>query len=47
MSGHSEEAVARHGVLADGAPFIQKPVLPDVLGRTVREILDAEPARPA
>jgi signal transduction histidine kinase/CheY-like chemotaxis protein len=43
MSGHSDEAVARHGVLTSTSAFLQKPVLPDALGRIVREVLDADP----
>ena len=43
MSGHSDEAVARHGVLTTTSSFLQKPVLPDALGRVVREVLDADP----
>jgi DNA-binding NtrC family response regulator len=45
MSGYSDAAIARHGELTPGATFLQKPVAPDALLRTVREILDAEPAK--
>jgi DNA-binding response OmpR family regulator len=40
VSGHSDEAIERHGVLAPDSSFLQKPIVPDVLARTVRDILD-------
>jgi signal transduction histidine kinase/ActR/RegA family two-component response regulator len=40
ISGYSDEAIERHGVLAPGSVFIQKPMQPDVLARTVRQVLD-------
>jgi signal transduction histidine kinase/ActR/RegA family two-component response regulator len=45
MSGYNEEAVLRHGVLAAGTAFIEKPFSPSVLLERVRSILssDAEP----
>ena len=42
ISGYSDEAIERHGVLAPGAAFLQKPLHPDVLARTVRQILDGK-----
>ena len=42
MSGYSAEAVARHGVLARGAAFLEKPFSPAVLLRKVREMLDTD-----
>jgi two-component system, cell cycle sensor histidine kinase and response regulator CckA len=39
MSGYAEEAVARHGLLAQGSTFLPKPFSPTVLVRAVREIL--------
>lgn len=42
MSGYSEEAVARGGVLEEGAGFLQKPAKPDELTRAVRRILDRQ-----
>jgi two-component system, cell cycle sensor histidine kinase and response regulator CckA len=39
MSGYSDEAVARHGVLDAGTAFMQKPFTPSVLARRVREVL--------
>jgi PAS domain S-box-containing protein len=41
MSGYSDEAVARHGILEPGLAFLQKPFSRDVLVRKVREVLDA------
>ncbi len=41
MSGYSAEAIARHGVLARGAAFLEKPFSPSALLRKVRELLDA------
>jgi CheY-like chemotaxis protein len=40
MSGYSDEAIERHGVLSPDSVFLQKPVSPDALSRTVRELLD-------
>jgi signal transduction histidine kinase/ActR/RegA family two-component response regulator len=40
-SGYAEEEIARHGLQASGTGFLQKPVIPDVLLRTVRECLDS------
>ena len=40
ISGYSAEAIERHGVLVPGTAFLQKPLQPDVLLRTVREVLD-------
>lgn len=41
MSGYADEAVVRHGILADGAAFLHKPFSPDALARKVRDVLDA------
>jgi two-component system cell cycle sensor histidine kinase/response regulator CckA len=41
MSGYTDDAVVRHGVLASGLAFLQKPVAPATLGRKVRSVLDA------
>jgi two-component system, cell cycle sensor histidine kinase and response regulator CckA len=41
MSGYTEGAVSRHGVLEGGTAFISKPFTPRDLARKVRETLDA------
>jgi two-component system, cell cycle sensor histidine kinase and response regulator CckA len=40
-SGYAENAIAHHGVLADGVQFIAKPYSLQALTRKVRDVLDA------
>jgi CheY-like chemotaxis protein len=40
MSGYSEEAISKHGVLKPGIAFLHKPFTSEALGRKIREVLD-------
>jgi PAS domain S-box-containing protein len=41
MSGYTDTAIVRHGVLEVGTAFLSKPFTPDALAAKVREVLDA------
>ena len=41
MSGYTDDAVVRHGVLSSSISFIQKPLRPEPLLLKVREVLDS------
>src|SRR3989454_10712265 len=43
MSGYTDDAVLRHGVLEEGMAYLQKPFTPDQLARKVREVLEESP----
>jgi FixJ family two-component response regulator len=40
MSGYTDDAVVRHGVLERGTAFLQKPFTLATLARKVRETID-------
>jgi len=40
MSGYTDDAIVKHGVLSANTPFLQKPFAPETLARKVREVLD-------
>ena len=42
MSGYTDDAVVRHGVLTSGLAFLQKPITPTTLAAKVRAVLDDE-----
>ncbi|MGH7548774.1 MAG: PAS domain S-box protein [Gemmatimonadales bacterium] len=46
MSGYTEDAITRHGVLEPGLEYIQKPFTPEGIARRVRDVLDAPPRTP-
>jgi CheY-like chemotaxis protein len=41
MSGYTDDAIVRHGVLRPGTAYLQKPFSPDALARKVRDVLDS------
>jgi signal transduction histidine kinase len=41
MSGYTDDAIVRHGVLETGIAYMQKPFTGDELARKIREVLDA------
>ena len=44
LSGYTDEAIVRHGMLEPGLAFLQKPFTPAALRRKVRAIIDSSPA---
>jgi two-component system cell cycle sensor histidine kinase/response regulator CckA len=40
MSGYTDNAIVHHGILDSGIAYVQKPLVPDMLARRVREVLD-------
>ncbi len=40
MSGHTEDVIAKNGILDEGVDFIQKPFSNEELAKKVRLILD-------
>lgn len=45
VSGFTEDAIVRNGLLAPGHAFLQKPFTPDALNQKVRELLDLSAVR--
>ena len=41
LSGYTDDAIVRHGMLEPGIAFLQKPFSGDALARKVRDVLDA------
>lgn len=41
MSGYTDDAIVRHGILGPGIAYLQKPFSPETLARKVREVLDS------
>jgi DNA-binding response OmpR family regulator len=47
MSGHTDDAITRRGVLSPEASFLHKPFTPEELAGKVREVLDRAPSAAA
>jgi two-component system cell cycle sensor histidine kinase/response regulator CckA len=39
MSGYTDDVVIRRGLLDQGVPFLEKPLAPEALTRTMRKVL--------
>jgi signal transduction histidine kinase/CheY-like chemotaxis protein len=45
MSGYTDDAIARHGVLEPGTRFLEKPFSREMVADKIREVLDETPER--
>ena len=43
MSGYTDDEVVRRGLLERGVPFLEKPFSPELLARTLREVVEGAP----
>ena len=39
MSGYTDDAAVRHGIMNQGVPFLQKPFTPEQLASKILEVL--------